>query len=112
VAIFRLSRPAEADLMDIGAYALRTWGERPDHSLSQMILKPVAKYWPTTQLLAVPAITFGPACVAWNTVSTLCFTDVSREAFWFRILHERMLPERHVIGDQDETVVSSFRSKT
>ena len=69
--------------MDIGAYALRTWGERPDHSLSQMILKPVAKYWPTTQLLAVPATTFGPTFVAWSTVSTLCFTDVSREAFWF-----------------------------
>jgi plasmid stabilization system protein ParE len=27
VAKFRLSRLADADLMDIGAYTLRTWGE-------------------------------------------------------------------------------------
>jgi antitoxin ParD1/3/4 len=47
-------------------------------------LKRVVRGWPTTQRLAVPATTFASACAAWNTASTSCFSDVSREAFSFQ----------------------------
>jgi hypothetical protein len=73
MATFRLSRLAEADLLDIATYTLNTWGQdRP--SVTSTILKPVAGGLRTTPNWAAPAITFGPACAAWNTGGTFCST--------------------------------------
>jgi len=37
MAAFRLSRLADSDLMGIGAYTLRTWGEDPDPILLSLL---------------------------------------------------------------------------
>lgn len=43
------------------------------------------------------------ACVVWSVASTSCFTRQERGGILVsRILHQRMLPELHSIGDQHD----------
>ena len=82
MAKFRLSRLAEADLMGIGIYTLRTWGV--DQTIRYIEdLESCCQQLPTMRRLAALAVTFAPVCAAWSRASTLCFSDVSREVFSF-----------------------------
>jgi hypothetical protein len=79
LAAFRLSRLAEADLVDIGAYTLRTWGKN-------QALRYIDDLEACCQTLAdnpSPVIAFALACAAWNKAGTSCSSGVSRTAFSF-----------------------------
>lgn len=65
MAKFRLSRLAEADLMDIGTYSLDKWGE--DQTIRYIDALEACCQQLGIQSWAAPAIRSGPACVAWNT---------------------------------------------
>jgi plasmid stabilization system protein ParE len=80
VALFRFSRRGEADLLSIGAYTLRTWGENQAvryiddlEALCQMLAG--------NPELGRAAMVFAPACVVWRFVGTSCFTARTPEAF-------------------------------
>jgi toxin ParE1/3/4 len=101
VARFRFSRRAEADLLTIGAYTLRTWGE---NQAARYICDLEAR----CQMLADnPAL--GRACD--DVRPGLRRMEIGRHVVFYRedtgdilvsrILHQRMLPERHVIDDED-----------
>lgn len=72
MATLRRSRLAEADLMEIGACTLRTWG--PEQ---------------TRRYLA------GLETACWK------LTHNSQGVFVSRILHDRMLPARNTFGDEE-----------
>ncbi|MEP6601492.1 MAG: type II toxin-antitoxin system RelE/ParE family toxin [Nitrospirota bacterium] len=97
---FRLSRLAEADLMDIGAYTLRTWGV--DQTIRYIDdLESCCR-----QLAENPAS--GRPCE--HVRPGLRRMEQGKHVVFFRrelggilvsrILHERMLPERHTIEDE------------
>jgi toxin ParE1/3/4 len=102
VALFRFSRRAEADLLSIGAYTLRTWGEN-------QAVRYLADLEACCRMLAdYPAL--GRTCD--DVRPGLRRMESGRHVVFFRedaggilvsrILHQCMLPERHVIGDQDD----------
>ena len=102
MAAFRLSGYAEADLLSIGAYSLRTWG------LAQTV-RYIDELEACCQRLADnPAA--GRPCD--RVRSGLRRMEHGKHVVFFRrepggilvsrILHERMLPERHVIDEEDE----------
>ena len=82
MAAFRFSRRAEADLLSIGDYTLRTWGD-------DQTTRYLGELEACCQLLADnPALgrrcdEFALACAAWSMASTSCSTGRSAEAFWF-----------------------------
>lgn len=72
MATFRLSRLAEADLMDISAYTLQAWG------LDQTIryidgLETCCQHLADNPGQAASAIISGRACAAWNMPGMSCF---------------------------------------
>jgi hypothetical protein len=75
---YRLSRLAEADLMDIGAYSLNKWGEEQTSAISALS-KSAAGSSPIIHNLAVLVIKSGPACVVWNTEDTLSSTALNQK---------------------------------
>jgi toxin ParE1/3/4 len=95
VGKFRLSRLAEADLLSIGGYTLRTWGE------SQTVRYLGELESCCQQLADNPAS--GRTCD--HIRPGLCRKEVGKHVVFFRrepmgilvsrILHEHMLPERH-----------------
>jgi toxin ParE1/3/4 len=102
VAAFRLSRRAEADLLAIGAYTLRTWGD--DQSIRY-----IDDLEACCRMLADnPAL--GRACD--DVRADLRRMESGRHVVFYRedaagilvsrILHQRMLPERHAIDDDDD----------
>jgi toxin ParE1/3/4 len=102
VAVFRLSRRAEADLLGIGAYTLRTWGE--DQALCY-----IDDLEACCRLLADnPEL--GRSCD--DVRRGLRRMESGQHVAFYRkqgggilvcrILHKRMLPERHDIVDDDE----------
>jgi toxin ParE1/3/4 len=103
MALFRLSRRAEADLLSIGAYTLRTWGE-------DQTARYLEDLEACCQMLAdSPAL--GRLC---DDVRTglrrmergghIVFYRQDVEGILVsRILHQRMLPERHAINDGEDT---------
>lgn len=102
MAAFRFSRRAEADLLSIGAYTLRTWG------------KDQAAYYiddleECCRMLAEnPAL--GRSCD--DVRPGLRRMERGRHVVFYReeaggilvsrILHQRMLPERHAIVEGDK----------
>jgi toxin ParE1/3/4 len=101
VAEFRFSRRAEADLLSIGAYTLRTWGQ-------DQTLRYIDDLETCCQMLSDnPAL--GRACgdVRPGLRRMECgrhvvlYREVPRGILVSRILHQRMLPERHAIDDKD-----------
>jgi toxin ParE1/3/4 len=101
VARFRLSRRAEEDLLGIGAYTLRTWGERQtSHYIGN--LEECCR-----MLAGNPAL--GRACddVRAGLRRMECGRHVvfyrvhSRGILVSRILHQCMLPDRQAIDDDD-----------
>ena len=98
---FRFSRRAEADLLSIGAYTLRTWGEN-------QTVRYLGDLETCCQTLADnPAL--GRTCD--NVRPGLRGMEIGRHVVFYRedtrgilvsrILHRRTLPERHVIDDED-----------
>ena len=102
MASFRFSRLAEADLLGIGAYTLRTWGE------DQTILY-IDDLEACCQTLADNP-TLGRACD--DVRPTLRRMERGRYVVFYRedaggilvsrILHQRMLPDRHAIDDDND----------
>jgi toxin ParE1/3/4 len=101
VAPFRFSRRAEADLLSIGAHTLRTWGEN-------RAVRYLGDLEACCQMLADnPAL--GRTCD--DVRPGLRRMEIGRHVVFYRegtrgilvsrILHRRMLPERHVIDAED-----------
>ena len=101
MAAFRFSRRAEADLLIIGAYTLRTWGE-------DQTIRYIDDLEACCQMLSDnPAL--GRACD--DVRPGLRRMECGRHVVFYRgdpggilvsrILHQRMLPERHAIDDRD-----------
>jgi toxin ParE1/3/4 len=101
VGVFRLSRLAEADLVSIGTCTLRTWGE------AQTIRYLNELEACCRQLADNPAS--GRSCEdirpglyrREHGKHVVFFRRESEGILVSRILHERMLPERHAFTDQD-----------
>jgi toxin ParE1/3/4 len=102
VTLLRFSRRAEADMLSIGAYTLRTWGE------SQAI-RYLGDLEACCQMLADnPAL--GRTCD--DVRPGLRRMEFGRHVVFYRedtggilvsrILHQRMLPERHAIDDAED----------
>lgn len=99
MATARFSRRAKADLLEIGAYTLRTWG------LDQA-LKYLDQLEACCQTLAENPV-LGRACP--EIRPGLRRFGQGRHVVFYRpeaggilvsrILHQRMLPERHGVGD-------------
>ena len=102
MAAVRLSRLAEADLLGIGAYTLRTWGQA-------QTVRYLGELEARCQRLADNPAS-GRSCD--DVRPGLRRMEQGKHVVFFRrepggilvsrILHERMLPERHAI-DEDET---------
>jgi len=102
VALFRFSRRAEGDLLSIGAYTLRTWGEN-------QAVRYIGDLEACCQMLADnPAL--GRTCddvrpglrrmaIGRHVVF---YRENTRGILVSRILHRRMLTERHGIGAEDD----------
>jgi toxin ParE1/3/4 len=103
VARFRLSRLADADLMNIGTYTLRTWGEA-------QTIRYIDELEACCQRLADdpasgrPCDHVRPGLRRMEQGKHVVFCRRQRGGILVsRILHERMLPERRAIDDEDET---------
>ena len=103
MARYRFSNRALADLDSIVAYTIRTWGERQAsryletlHIACQRLVK--------SQAIGRPCEHIRPGL--WRRQAgrhVLFFRRVGGdEVFICRILHYRMLPERHPIDDEDD----------
>jgi toxin ParE1/3/4 len=101
VGAFRFSHLAEADLLNIGIYTLRTWGEaQAVRYLDELEAR-------CQQLADNPAS--GRSCD--DIRPGLYRREQGKHVIFFRrepegilisrILHERMLPERHDFSDED-----------
>ena len=98
---FRFSRLAESDLLSIGSYTLRTWGEA-------QTFRYLGELEACCQQLADDPAS-GRSC---DDIPPRPLSQGARKACDFfrresggilvsRILHERMLPERHAFADGD-----------
>jgi toxin ParE1/3/4 len=101
VAAFRFSRRAEADLLGIGDYTLRTWGRA-------QAVRYLGELEVCCQMLADnPALgrlcdNVRPGLRRLEHGKLVVFYRQERgDVLVSRILHQRMLPERHAIDDQD-----------
>ena len=102
MAAFRFSRRAESDLLSIGDYTLRTWGKA--HAARYLGELEVC----CQTLSDNPGL--GRLCDEIRP-GLRCLEDGKHVLFYrqerggilvSRILHQRMLPELHSIGDQDD----------
>jgi toxin ParE1/3/4 len=102
VALLRFSRRAEADLLGIGVHTLRTWGE------GQAVRYVDALEAFCRTLADNPSL--GRSCD--NVRRGLRRVESENHVVFYReeaggilvsrILHQRMLPKRHVMDDDDE----------
>ena len=102
MAAFRFSRRAEADLLSIGDYTLRTWGKAQ-----------AARYLGALEvccqtLSGNPAL--GRRCDEIRAglrrlehgMHVVFYRQERAGILISRILHQRMLPDRHIDDDQDD----------
>jgi toxin ParE1/3/4 len=101
VAAFRFSRRAEADLLSIAAYTLRTWGKA-------QAARYIRELEVCCQTLADnPALgrlceDVRPGLRRLERGKHVVFYRQERgRVLVSRILHQRMLPDRHAIDDED-----------
>lgn len=101
MAAFRLSRLADADLMGIGAYTLRTWGE--DQAIRYLnALEACCQRLADHPKSGRPCESVRPGLRRMEHAKHVVFFRREPGGILIsRILHERMLPERHLI-DEDE----------
>jgi len=101
VALFRFSRRAEADLLGIVAYTLRTWGE----DQATRYIDDLVACW---QMIAdnptlgrtSDNVRPGLRRIECGRHVVLYRTD-AKGILISRILHQRMLPDRQAIDDED-----------
>ena len=103
MAAFRFSRYAEADLLSIGEHTPRTWGPA-------QTVRYINELEACCQRLADNPASGRPCD---HVRLGLRRMEQGKHVVFFRrepggilvsrILHERMLPERHTIDDEDET---------
>jgi plasmid stabilization system protein ParE len=104
VAAFRFSRQAEADLIEIAGYTLRTWGEDQSFGISK-ISSDVVNCWRITPNRADPVINFVQVYGEWSTEVMSCFTRRDAGGILVsRILHQRMLPEASTLDSEDREI--------
>jgi len=95
VAPFRFSRRAEADLLSIGEYTLRTWGKT---QAARYIgeLEMCCQTMADNPRLGRPCDDVRPGLRRLEHRKHVIFYRQEREGILIsRILHERMLPDRH-----------------
>ena len=102
MAAFRLSRLADADLMSIGAYTLRTWGE--DQAIRYLNeLEACCQRLADKSQSGRPCESIRPGLRRMEQGKHVVFFRREPGGILIsRILHERMLPEGHFI-EEDET---------
>jgi toxin ParE1/3/4 len=100
---YRFSRRAERDLLEIGAYTLRTWGE-------EQAARYIDDLEACCKMLArTPAL--GRSCADIHIHPGLRRMERGRHVIFYRqeakdivvsrILHRRMLPKRHVMDEEE-----------
>jgi toxin ParE1/3/4 len=96
VAAIRFSRRAEADLLSIGEYTLRTWGKaQAARYISE--LEMCCQTMADNPGLGRPCDDVRPGLRRLEHRKHVIFYRQEREGILIsRILHERMLPDRHV----------------
>jgi toxin ParE1/3/4 len=107
VARFRFSRRAEADLHEIGLYTLRTWGEaQTNRYLNQ--LEDCCRLLAGNPALGRACDEIRPGLRRMEQGRHVVFYRVESGGILIsRILHQRMLPEKQVIDDDEEPADSS-----
>jgi len=102
VATFRFSRRAEADLLSIGAYTLLTWGE---DQTSRYIddLEGCCQMLADNPRLGRVCDDVRPGLRRMERGKHVVFyREDAGGILVSRILHQRMLPERQAIDDEDD----------
>jgi toxin ParE1/3/4 len=99
MAKFRLSRRAEADLLSIGKYTLREWGKsQTARYLSE--LETCCQMLADNPALGRPCDHVRPGLRHHEHGRHVLFYRWERDGILVsRILHQRMLPDRHEIND-------------
>jgi toxin ParE1/3/4 len=100
VATFRLSRLAEADLMDIGAHTLNTWGE--DQAIRYIDgLETCRRQLADNPQSGRPCEHIRAGLRRMEHARHVVFYRIeSRGILVSRVLHQRMLPERQTIDEE------------
>jgi toxin ParE1/3/4 len=100
VAAFRFSRRAEADLLSIADYTLRTWGEaQADRYIGE--LETCCQMLADNSRLGRPCDEVRPGLRRMEHGKHVVFYRLQKPGgiIVVRILHQRMLPERQAIED-------------
>ena len=102
MARFRFSRRAEADLLSIGDYTLRTWGKtQATHYIGE--LQVCCQTLANNPALGRLCDDVRPGLHRLEHGQHVVFYRQERGGILVsRILHQRMLPDKHAIDDQDE----------
>ena len=102
MARFRFSRRAEADLLNIGRYTIRTGGEtHADRSIRQ--LENCCRLIADDPALGRPCDEIRPGLRRIEKGKHIVFYRETPAGIQIsRILHQRMLPEHHSIDDEDD----------
>jgi toxin ParE1/3/4 len=108
VGALHFSRLAEADLLDIGAYSLRRWGEA-------QVVRYLGELEACCQRLADNPASGRPCDHIRHGLRRL---EHGKHVVFYRsqhggivvsrILHQRMLPEGHVIDDEEESATGTL----
>jgi toxin ParE1/3/4 len=104
VAGFRFSRRAEGDLLNIGDYTLRKWGKaQATRYLGE--LEACCQTLALNPVLGRLCDDVRPGLRRHEHRKHVVFYRQERSGILVsRILHQRMLPDRHAIDDQDREV--------
>ena len=102
MAGFRFSRRAEADLLSTGDYTLRTWGKAQaaryigelEDCCQTLADNPALGRKSDEVRPGLRRLEYGKHVAVYR--------KVRGEILVSRILHQRMLPDRHAIGDRDD----------
>lgn len=97
----RFSRRAEADLLGIGAYTLRAWGE--DQAIRYIIeLEACCQMLADNPALGRSCSDIAPGLRRMESSRHVVFyREETRGILISRILHQHVLPERHAMDDDD-----------
>jgi toxin ParE1/3/4 len=101
MAQFRLSRRAEADLLRIGDYTLHTWGV--DQTIRYLEdLEAFCQAVADNPALGRPCKEIRPSLRrAEHSRHVVFYRQDSSGILISRILHQRMLPEKHMADDEE-----------
>ena len=102
MAAFRFSRRAESDLLSIGDYTLRTWGKAQTARYIEE-LEACCQTLADNPALGRLCDDVRPALRRQEHGKHVVFYRQEPEGIMVsRILHQRMLAERHILDEQDD----------